>query len=100
MSDDFDLKGFSQPARPDKIRAVNELGTQTAHAVLEMSRRMDLRSDEVAWALLGAVGIILRNRGGPNRLSRNLRTFAGKLHEYATMLDRRDAQPTDEILPH
>lgn len=98
MSEQFDLTNFRQALRPEKTKAVNELGAQAAVAILEMGRRMDLRPDEMAMAMLGAVSIVLRNRGGPTLLPRNMRSFSQKLHEYALVLEARQAQPTDDIL--
>lgn len=95
----FDIGNFRQALRAEKAAAVNELGKQSAMAILEMSRRMDLRPDETAYALIGAVCIVVRNRGGVKLLPKNLRSIAGKLYDYANMLERKDARPTDEILP-
>lgn len=96
---DFDLKGFLQRARPEKIDTVNRLGGECAIAMLEAGERRDLRPDELAYALLGTVSIVLRNLGGNAMLPRNMRTFAQKLHDYAGMLEKGVSQPTDNILP-
>lgn len=95
---DFDLTNFRQQLRSEKTAAINELGKQAAVAILEIARRMNLRTDEVAMAMLGAVSIVLRNRGGPTLLPRNMRSFAQKLHQYALALEAKHAQPTDEII--
>lgn len=88
-------------ARPEKLTAVNELQKQTAIAVLELGQqRAGLSPEEIAWVLIGTVAITLRNLGGPASLSNNLRSVAGKLHDYAARLDAMHAQPTDNILEH
>lgn len=89
---------LARPVRVEKLRAVNQLQEQTARAVLEMSSRIDLSPEEIAWVMIGAVAMVLRNRAGPKSLSKNLRSVAGKLHQYAEMLDKKDAKPTDDIL--
>lgn len=89
---------LARPVRIEKLGAVNRLQKQTSLAVLEMSSRLDLTPEEIAWVLIGAVAMVLRNRAGPASMPNNLRSVAGKLHQYAEMLDKKDAKPTDNIL--
>lgn len=95
----FNLSTFREPYRAEKRDAMNQVGALCAQAVLEMSRRHDLRCDEVAWVLLSLNTVVLRNRGGANLIAANLEAVAQKMHEYAQLLRKREAMPTDNILP-